>query len=82
MHAVKCYLQIILSQFAHGSVTLGCEYTAACMEGNSGAVKGNVGNVDGRLRTFLGGRDVCGQCRWFLVNICVFYEVRTWILFL
>jgi hypothetical protein len=58
------------------------EYVPACMEGKYGAVTGNMVNADGRLRTFLGGREVCGQCRWFLVNICVFYGGGTWILFL
>ena len=52
------------------------------MEGNSGAVIGNVANVDGKLWTFLGGIEVCGHCRWFLVSTCVFYEGGTWILFL
>jgi len=64
------------------ALLIGYEYIPACMEGSSGDVIGNVVNVDGRLRTFLRGRDVCGQCRWFLVNICVFYEVGTCILFL
>jgi hypothetical protein len=52
------------------------------MEGNSGAVIGDMVNADGRLWTFLGGREVCGKCRWFMVGICVFYEGGTRIFFL
>lgn len=61
---------------------IGYQYIPACMEGNSGAVIGDMVNADGRLWTFLGGREVCGKCRWFMVGICVFYEGGTRIFFL
>lgn len=41
----------------------GLEYISACMEGNYGALTGNMLDADCRIWKFLNGRDVCGQCR-------------------